>query len=174
MVIRKATAADVDAVAKIYLQAHDEIEKGNMFTGWVRDIYPLKSTAHNAFEKDWLFVAEEDGEVVATAIINQYQGPIYLEAEWEYDAKDEEVMVLHTLVVSPMHMKKGIGTKIVDFYEQYAKEHNCPELRMDTNEINTIARKLYKRLGYKEVSIVPCVFNGIPGVNLVCLEKRIG
>ena len=45
---------------------------------------------------------------------------------------------------------------------------------MDTNEINTVARKLYKRLGYKEVSIVPCVFNGIPGVNLVCLEKRIG
>ena len=32
MVIRKATAADVDAVAKIYLQAHDEIEKGNLFT----------------------------------------------------------------------------------------------------------------------------------------------
>ena len=33
--------------------------------------------------------------------------------------------------------------------------------------------ELYKKLGYKEVSIVPCVFNGIPDVNLVCLEKHL-
>ena len=173
MIIRKATSNDIDAVAKIYDEIHTEIEKGNYATGWVRDIYPLKSTAQNAFEKDWLFVAEDDGKIVATAIINQYQGPIYEEAEWEFDAKEEEVMVLHTLVVSPYCVKKGIGTKFVEFYEQYAKENNCPELRMDTNAKNLIARKLYKNLGYKEVSIVPCVFHGIPGVNLVCLEKRL-
>ena len=64
-------------------------------------------------------------------------------------------MVLHTLVVSPYCVKKGIGTKFVAFYEQYAKENNCPELRMDTNAKNLVARKLYKKLGYKEVSIVP-------------------
>ena len=71
MIIRKATANDIDAVAKIYDEIHTEIEKGNYATGWVRDIYPLKSTAQNAFEKDWLFVAEDDGKIVATAIINQ-------------------------------------------------------------------------------------------------------
>lgn len=174
MIIRKATSNDIDAVAKIYDEIHTEIEKGNYATGWVRDIYPLKSTAQNAFEKDWLFVAEEDdGKIVATAIINQYQGPIYEEATWEFEAEEHEVMVLHTLVVSPYCVKNGIGTKFVAFYEQYAKENNCPELRMDTNAKNLVARKLYKKLGYKEVSIVPCVFNGIPGVNLVCLEKRI-
>lgn len=30
-----------------------------------------------------------------------------------------------------------------------------------------------KMLGYEEVGIVPCVFNGIPNVQLVCLEKDI-
>ena len=173
MIIRKATANDVDAVAEIYNEIHTEIEKGNLYTGWVREIYPLKSTAQNAFEKDWLFVAEDEGEIVSAAIINQYQGPIYEEATWEFEAEEHEVMVLHTLVVSPSSVKKGIGTKMVAFYEEYAKQNNCPELRMDTNEKNTVARKLYKKLGYKEVSVVPCVFNGIPGVNLVCLEKRI-
>ena len=44
---------------------------------------------------------------------------------------------------------------------------------MDTNEKNTNARKLYKKLGYKEPGIVPCVFNGIDGVQLVCLEKTL-
>ena len=44
MIIRKATVNDIDAVAKIYDEIHTEIEKGNYATGWVRDIYPLKST----------------------------------------------------------------------------------------------------------------------------------
>ena len=44
---------------------------------------------------------------------------------------------------------------------------------MDTNEKNAAARRLYARLGYREAGIVPCVFNGIKGVGLVCLEKRV-
>ena len=173
MIIRKANANDIDAVAKIYDEIHDEIEKGTLTVGWERGVYPLRETAQNAFEKDWLFVAEDDGKIISAAIINQYQGPVYEEATWEFEAEEHEVMVLHTLVVSPYCSKKGIGTEMVAFYEEYAKQNNCPELRMDTNEKNTVARKLYKKLGYKEVSIIPCVFNGIAGVNLVCLEKRI-
>ena len=61
----------------------------------------------------------------------------------------------------------------VSFYEQYALDHGCSELRMDTNAINTRARKMYEKLGYEEVDIVPCVFNGIPDVQLVCLEKNL-
>ena len=60
------------------------------------------------------------------------------------------------------------------FYERYALENGCPYLRMDTNAKNTAARRLYARLGYKEVGIVDCTFNGIAGVKLVCLEKKIG
>ena len=48
----------------------------------------------------------------------------------------------------------------------------CTALRMDTNAVNTAARTLYKKLGYAEACIVPTDFNGIPGVNLVCLDKR--
>ena len=46
-------------------------------------------------------------------------------------------------------------------------------LRMDTNAKNENARRFYKKLGYSEVGIVPCVFNGIDGVNLVLLEKKL-
>ena len=31
---------------------------------------------------------------------------------------------------------------------------------------------MYKKLGYKEIGIVPVVFNGIPDVGLVLLEKN--
>ena len=44
---------------------------------------------------------------------------------------------------------------------------------MDTNALNLPARRLYKHLGYREVGIVPTTFNGIPGVQLVLLEKHL-
>ena len=44
---------------------------------------------------------------------------------------------------------------------------------MDTNEINAPARALYARLGYREADVVPCDFNGLGQIRLVCLEKRL-
>ena len=46
-------------------------------------------------------------------------------------------------------------------------------LRMDTNAKNAAARRLYQKLGYAEPDIVPCIFNGIPNVQLVLLEKKL-
>ena len=120
-----------------------------------------------------LFVAEEDGQIVATAKINQEQVPVYASAAWSREAKPQEVMVLHTLVVDPQVKGKGWGSRFVAFYEDYARDHGCRDLRMDTNERNAAARRLYHNLGYQEVSILPCEFIGIPGVNLVCLEKLL-
>ena len=69
-------------------------------------------------------------------MINKIQVDVYLEAPWEYDAEDEDICVLHTLVISPRVFGKGLGTRFVRFYEEYAKKHGCSELRLDTNERN--------------------------------------
>ena len=59
------------------------------------------------------------------------------------------------------------------FYEEAAKAAGCRCLRIDTNEKNLRARKLYHTLGYRESGIIPCTFNGLEGVQLVCLEKKL-
>ena len=35
-------------------------------------------------------------------------------------------------------------------------------------------REERKKLGYEEIGIIPCDFNGIPGFQMVLLEKYIG
>ena len=80
---------------------------------------------------------------------------------------------MHTLVISPRYPRMGLGNEFVRFYEEYARGLGCPELRIDTNAKNVRARAMYRKLGYKEIAVVPTVFNGIPGVNLVLLEKRL-
>lgn len=171
MNIRKAAARDVDAVEALFSDIHTAEESGKVTIGWVRGVYPVRATAEAALARGDLFVQEDEGEIVGTAIINQIQVDSYEGAAWQYDAPSEEVMVLHTLVISPHAARKGYGKKFVAFYEGYARENGCRYLRMDTNERNANARALYQKLGYAEVDVVPCAFNGIPGVKLVLLEK---
>lgn len=171
MNIREATRNDIDSIEAIYENIHDGEEKGLTTTGWIRNVYPTRKTAEEALERKDLFVLEDDGRIAAVAVINQIQVDEYKYAEWKRSAKDDEVMVLHGLAVDPYQKGKGYGRAFVAFYENYAKEHGCTALRMDTNVRNERARALYHRLGYEEIGIVKCVFNGIPDVQLVCLEK---
>ncbi len=170
--IRKSSVADVDCVGQIYDAILDD-EASRAMTRWKKGVYPSRQTALVAHESGELFVMEEAGEVVAAAIINQKQVDAYADCTWADDAPDDQVMVIHTLVVDPAHGGKGYATRFVAFYEAYAKEKSCPYLRFDTNALNAAARKLYGKLGYTESGIVSCVFNGIEGVQLVCLEKKL-
>ena len=174
MEIRKANLSDIDEIAKIYEKIHDEEEKGLATIGWIRNIYPTRKIAEDALVRNDLFVLADENKVVASAVINRIQVDEYKYAEWRHTAKDSKIMVLHCLTVDPFQKNKGYGKTFVAYYEKYAKEQGCVELRMDTNEKNVRARNLYQRLGYEEVGIVNTVFNGIPDVRLVCLEKYLG
>ncbi len=173
MIIRKANQTDLNHVVAIFDAIHTEEEAGRTTTGWKRAIYPVRETAVKALERDDLFVLEDGGAIYGTALINQIQVDVYECAPWKNDAPPEQVCVLHTLVISPQAKGKGYGTAFVRFYEQYATDHGWTELRIDTNERNRVARSLYARLGYEEIAIVPTIFNGIPEVNLVLLEKTL-
>lgn len=170
---RPAEEKDIPAVAGIYEKIHAQESKGQTHTGWIHGVYPAEATAREALHRGDLFVYEEDGCILASAIINQAQGEMYSGGAWQYEVNSSLVMVLHTLTVDPDQGKRGIGRRFVEFYEQYAAQKGCTALRMDTNEKNTVARAFYKKLGYSEIGIVPCVFNGIPDVQLVLLEKPV-
>ncbi len=168
---RKATEKDTDSIEKIYDDIHSCEEKGECITGWIRGVYPTKEVVISALERDDIFVLECDFKIIGSAIINKIQLDEYKYGEWIDNPHESQVMVLHTLVISPDKKGKGYGKEFVSFYEKYARENGCHYLRMDTNERNTSARGLYKKLGYREVGTVPCDFNGIKSVKMVLLEK---
>ena len=170
IIIRPATMLDLNAICQIYDAVHTAEENGELIVGWCRGVYPTRKTAEESIRRGDMFVLQDD-EILGTGIINQIQVDVYETASWEYET--DQVCVLHTLVISPKAAGKGYGKTFVTFYEQWAAEHGLPELRMDTNARNSAARAMYKKLGYKEIGIVPTTFNGIQGVNLVLLEKNL-
>ena len=171
--IRLANEADIPAVAAIYERIHDAEQAGRMTIGWLRGVYPTEATAHAALDAGELFVLEDGGKIAASARINRVQVDVYAQVAWRFPASGDQVMVMHTLTVDPRLSGLGYGRQFLVFYERYALENGCPVLRIDTNARNAAARAMYARHGYIESGVVPTVFNGIPGVDLVCMEKRL-
>lgn len=165
--IRPATADDLPRIEQIYDAIHTAEETGAASVGWARGVYPTRATAQAALDDGALFVLTDGGALVAAGRIDQAQVP------WQYAAPPEQVLVLHTLVVDPTIARRGYGTQFVRFYARRARALGCTVLRIDTNAKNVAARRLYARLGFREAAIVPCTFNGIAGVELACLEKRL-
>lgn len=173
MIFRKATMDDLDAIHQIYEAIHAEEQSGKRTIGWDPKVYPVRQTAENAILAEEMYVCEDRGQIVAAAIMNHMQYEGYAHANWSVEAKPEEVLVLHTLVVMPNRSGQGIGKAMVAFYEGVAKGMGCLGVRFDTNEKNAAARAFYPPLGYKEVGIIPSEFNGLPDVNLVLYEKYL-
>ncbi len=173
-VFRKAAWSDLDDIVRIYDKSHDAEEAGLTTTGWLRDIYPVRPVAEASLKRDDMYVAEVDGRVAATGVINQIQVDVYADCDWVYKGPDDDVSVLHTLAVDPDARGMGIGPAFVKYWEKLAADEGCSILRIDTNAINKRARAMYAKLGYIESGIVPTVFNGIPGVDLVLMEKFNG
>ena len=80
VIIRKATAEDIPAIAAIYDEIHDREEAGEVTTGWLRGVYPVKKTAEDAVARGDMYVQvvsgddpDTAGQVVGTAILNQLQ-----------------------------------------------------------------------------------------------------
>lgn len=173
LIFRPATEHDICAIAAIYDTIIDRETTVGRRTGWQKGIYPTAATVRTALAAGDMFAAEQAGRICAAARLNREQVPVYDDCRWQFAAPPEQVFVIHTLVVDPACSGQGIASRFLAFYEQMARDKGCTVLRLDTNEINLPARSLYAKHDYREAGCLPCEFNGIPGVQLVCIEKKL-
>lgn len=173
MEIRLAKEEDISKIERIYDEIHEFEEEGKYSTGWIKGVYPTKNTILQGLSEKDLYVLENHLEIVASARINNKQMEEYKQGNWTKVLPNNQVLVLHTLTVRPKESGHGYARLFIEFYNCLAKRRNCCSLRIDTNAKNIKAREMYKDLGFEEVGIVPCEFNGITGVNLVLLERDV-
>ena len=126
--IRRATSADVDAVASL---ARDAYEKYIARIGRVPE--PMSA--------DYAAIIAEDDTWIAVDPAGLVSGALTLR-----DGDDH--LLIWSIAVNPAHKRSGIGRLLLDWAETQARARNRAELRLYTNERMTENQAIYERLGY--------------------------
>ena len=152
--VEVATFDDLDELEKLYDDLNDYLDSGINYSGWKKDVYPVRETASDAIEIESLFVIKRNKEIAGTLILNHKQDQAYEGAKWSSNLSDREVMVVHTLAISPKYMKQGIALKLMKFVKDYSEKLGMKSIRLDVSVENTPAIELYEKLGYVYIDTV--------------------
>ncbi|PJJ84121.1 GNAT family N-acetyltransferase [Mucilaginibacter auburnensis] len=168
MLIRKAKPEESDIIAPYLLLAMGDIafkfigeNSTEKATNWLSG---LISKTGNQYSFENCFVAEEEGEIVAIALVydggclKQLRQPVAqslkLMFNKDFDLEDETEAgeyYIDCVAVSPSLQGQGIGSKLFQFLiDEYVYKHG-KTLGLLVDKQNPGAKKLYLKLGFKFV-----------------------
>ena len=133
---------DLEKINNLAVQVH------NLHVNWRPDIFVPTDTMfteealRNIINEETMYVAKENDEVYGYALIKlkevDHPGNRY-----------RKEMNIEVIVVDENSRGKGIGTQILTFIKEHAKNIGCTDLRLTVNEENKDAINLYEKFGMK-------------------------
>ena len=110
--IVKGREEQVKEIAALYARTIDALVEGVNYTGWQRGGYPGEGTAREGVAAGTLYVAQKEGVIGGTVILNHLYEGAYEKGEWAVDCPYSEVFCVHTLVVDPACRGQGIASAL--------------------------------------------------------------
>lgn len=130
--IRPATAADAGPLARLagqlgYSTSQDDV---------TRRLAGLSAAPGHAV----LLAILDDGTVAGWLHLHLHEGLL-----------DERMAEVGGLVVEAEYRNRGIGQRLMDAAEGWAREHGCRGLTVRSNVIRHDAHRFYERLGFETI-----------------------
>lgn len=170
MIIRKATASDVDQVMLFIPAVVKMLNDGGNFQ-WDAN-YPLATDFLGDVENNTLYVAVDelcDDKVVGVAALTTDQYPEYADVGMD---TSEKAIVPHRVAVSVEYRGQRIAEKFFVKAEELAKELGIDLVRVDTNVKNLAMRHIIEKMGYQHFGDVGFSFKPADQ-RFCCFEKRL-
>ena len=132
---------------KLYNELNDYLAATINYPGWIKGIYPIR----------------ED----AVAGVNAYEN-----VRWKMELDYSCIFVIHTFVVHPSFLKKGVGHALMDYSLELAQRSGIKSVRLDVYEKNLPAISLYEKCGFEYVDTVDLGL-GKYGLNWFKLYEKV-
>ncbi|OUR65565.1 GNAT family N-acetyltransferase [Methylophaga sp. 42_25_T18] len=92
-----------------------------------------------------ILVARQDGEIIAMVNL------LYSVST----ALGARVGIVEDMVVSPNARGSGVGSKLLNYAIEFAKDKGCERLTLLTDNDNLAAQRFYQRHGFTQSSMIP-------------------
>ena len=171
-IIEPGTSADIDELEKLYNELNDYLATTINYPGWIKGIYPIREDAVAGVNDNMLYVARTDGRIAGSVILNHQPEKAYENVRWKMELDYSCIFVIHTFVVHPSFLKKGVGHALMDYSLELAQRSGIKSVRLDVYEKNLPAISLYEKCGFEYVDTVDLGL-GKYGLNWFKLYEKV-
>ncbi|TGA98966.1 GNAT family N-acetyltransferase [Sporolactobacillus shoreae] len=155
IVIESGKANDSDELEQLYNDLNDHLARSVNYPEWIKGVYPVRQNAVDGVTQGNLYVARYDGIIIGSLILSHKPEPAYEKAKWKFASDDySDIFVIHTFVVHPNFLKRGVGKALIDFSIEYGIKSHAKSIRLDVYENNIPAIKLYEKCGFNYINTV--------------------
>ena len=159
--IRRATASDFAAVRDFYWQLTDDLEGAPYHPVWKKGEYPNDEYLQASIAAGELWVAEAEGKIAASMVVNDRCNEGYLKAQWAVEAAPGEFTIIHTLGVGMDFQRRGIGYAMTRHAISLAAEAGHKAVRLDLIDQNRPAAPAYTKLGFRKCDTLRLYYESV-------------
>ena len=135
--IEKATLSDLDELEALYNELNDYLASHINHPGWIKNTYPVRSTAQKGIEDKQLFVLRNNNKIAGSIILSHEPEEAYDQVDWSVDSDYQDIYVIRTLVVHPNFLRQGIALELMNFAQDQAIKNHIHAIRLDVSVNNT-------------------------------------
>ena len=148
--IRRGVHEDLIDILKITKKCAVEMDAMGIYQ-W-NEKYPNRNAFLDDIKNNELFVFTKGAFLVGCIALCSKMDNVYKNVTWL--TEDGKNLYIHRLAVDPQFQKKGIGKKLMDYAEDFAKKNDFVSVRLDTFSKNKNNMRFYEHRGYKKLEEV--------------------
>lgn len=145
--IRRAKISEIPDILTITHGCALKMQDNGIFQ-W-NEHYPSEKAFTTDFERDELFVLEENNEIIGAVVVSTWMDDEYQPIQWL--TPNGKSTYIHRLCVQPDLQGKGYAQQLMDFAEAYSKERGFISVRLDTFSQNKRNQRFYEQRGYQKL-----------------------
>ena len=148
MEIRKCTDSDIIPTGAFYDKVVAWLDEHINYPKWVYQVYPSENSVREMTKTNSQYICMDDGKIIGAFVLNDDPQGNYRKGNWSRNIPEGNYMVIHALAIDPQLQGKGLGTDVIRFCVNKAKQCGYQALRLDIVPDNIPARKLYEKNGF--------------------------
>ena len=150
MYLRKAKINESTEILKFYHRIIESIRDSDFKPKWNNE-YPNLEFIEKSIKKEELYIYTKNNIIISSLILNDSFDVDYSYVNWSFNAKLDEITVMHAFAIDSKFRGKGLGRKIFDEIKDITMANNKKTIRIDVIDGNVGAQKVYEHLGFEYI-----------------------